>query len=195
MPHNRWTTEEIEVLLREYLYYRDRGALDELAKRLRRRKAEICRKAGTLGLTDPRHPKLYSVPLGSRSAQWKGDRATAGAGRSRARARYERGKCEECDAPALDRHHVDGDTLNNVPSNVRLLCRFHHMKVDGRLEAFRAQARAPRPLAPLRPCIVCKHLSKPLRRGKCHTCNEYFRRHGVERQEAMFVHCHRAKHG
>lgn len=41
--------------------------------------------------------------------------------------------CERCDtSPAVDRHHIDGDPLNNVPSNIQSLCRRCHMEVDGR---------------------------------------------------------------
>jgi integrase/recombinase XerD len=42
--------------------------------------------------------------------------------------------CERCnEAPAVDRHHVDGDPLNNVLENIQSLCRRCHMDVDGRL--------------------------------------------------------------
>lgn len=41
--------------------------------------------------------------------------------------------CERCqNAPAVDRHHVDGDPLNNVAENIQSLCRRCHMEVDGR---------------------------------------------------------------
>lgn len=43
------------------------------------------------------------------------------------------GPCQRCgEAPATDRHHVDGDPLNNVPDNIMLVCRQCHMDVDGR---------------------------------------------------------------
>jgi hypothetical protein len=34
---------------------------------------------------------------------------------------------------------------------------------------------------PPSPCVHCGQLSKPLRKGRCHACSMYFRRHGVER--------------
>lgn len=42
--------------------------------------------------------------------------------------------CEHChDAPAVDRHHIDGNALNNVLENIQSLCRRCHMEIDGRL--------------------------------------------------------------
>ena len=46
-------------------------------------------------------------------------------------------KCEECEAPAVDRHHKDGDPSNNDLTNVASLCRRCHMLADGRLEILR----------------------------------------------------------
>lgn len=69
---------------------------------------------------------------------WKGDRVGKDAGRTRARKAFPvLGKCEECGKDATERHHKDGSTANNEPSNIALLCRSCHMKRDGRLEAFR----------------------------------------------------------
>ena len=42
--------------------------------------------------------------------------------------------CVKCRAKG-ERHHVDGNPLNNVPENIAWLCRHHHMELDGRLEA------------------------------------------------------------
>lgn len=41
--------------------------------------------------------------------------------------------CERCGAEAVDRHHRDGNPLNNDPGNVASLCRRCHMELDGRL--------------------------------------------------------------
>lgn len=30
-------------------------------------------------------------------------------------------------------------------------------------------------------CLICKRRYSPLRKGRCHACNEYWRRHGIER--------------
>ena len=40
--------------------------------------------------------------------------------------------------------------------------------------------RRPRPKTVSQPCVVCKELRGVLRKGRCHRCNEYFRRHGTE---------------
>ncbi len=42
--------------------------------------------------------------------------------------------CERCqNAPAVDRHHINGNPLNNEPGNIASLCRRCHMEVDGRI--------------------------------------------------------------
>lgn len=43
------------------------------------------------------------------------------------------GACERCGADKTERHHKDGNTLNNVSSNIAVLCRRCHMDADGRL--------------------------------------------------------------
>lgn len=46
--------------------------------------------------------------------------------------------CERCGGKSYDRHHIDGNTLNNAPGNIQFLCRKCHMLEDGRLAAFKA---------------------------------------------------------
>jgi ribosomal protein L40E len=48
-------------------------------------------------------------------------------------------RCEmaDCDSAAMDRHHIDGNPLNNARENVMFLCRRHHMLADGRLDTLR----------------------------------------------------------
>lgn len=103
------------------------------------------------------------------------------AGHKRCRELYPvLGACEHdgCTAPAVDRHHIDGDPFNNARSNVAFLCRRHHMAVDGRgaiLGTFKVPVRLGKP------CSNCQRSAKPLRRGRCGACNEYLRRTGEER--------------
>lgn len=61
------------------------------------------------------------------------------AGRMRAKRAYpEIADCERCGGrPATDRHHVDGNTFNNLRSNVLFVCRRCHMELDGRLRLTR----------------------------------------------------------
>jgi hypothetical protein len=103
-------------------------------------------------------------------------------GRRKARRLYPvLGKCELCDNKASDRHHKDSNTYNNDLSNVMLLCRYHHMEADGRLAEFlRLNDKRPA-LKTAKRCIICGIYEYPLRKGRCHACNEYLRRTGSER--------------
>lgn len=108
---------------------------------------------------------------------WKGDAAGADTKRNRARRRYALGPCVLCGAPGCDRHHKDGNTGNNVPENIAVLCRKCHMLIDGRMDAIHRIDRK----RPAKPCLNCQRLSKPLRKGRCHACHEYLSQRGVER--------------
>jgi hypothetical protein len=103
-------------------------------------------------------------------------------GRDEARRLFpEIGDCERCGVPATDRHHKDGDTWNNERSNLEFLCRRCHMQVDGRMLAFESHSASKRGHQPPNQCVNCNRYMKPLRRGRCHACNEYLRRRGAER--------------
>lgn len=53
------------------------------------------------------------------------------AGRARARRLYpNNAPCEVCGKPNAQRHHVDGNTQNNLPINIRRLCPKHHIHAD-----------------------------------------------------------------
>jgi hypothetical protein len=105
---------------------------------------------------------------------WKGDDAKTSTKRERAQRMYELGPCVKCGEPGVDRHHVDGDTGNNDPSNVEILCRWCHMLTDGRLAAFIAMPR--RPKQPPKICIDCGQPYKPMRKGRCAACDVRARR-------------------
>ncbi len=90
------------------------------------------------------------------------------------------GNCELCDTPALDRHHKDGNEYNNSRSNLMFSCRRHHMEVDGRLGVFMSHKAKPKAKV-IKSCIICGRFYFPLRKGRCHACNEYWRRNGKER--------------
>ena len=123
----------------------------------------------------------YWGPRGTAHPDWKGDAASPTSKRARAQRWYPLGPCEACGKPATDRHHRDGDPGNNTPGNIALRCRRCHMLLDGRLAAFLATSRSRRGPQPPQPCRNCGRLVKPLRRGRCHPCNEYLRRRGIER--------------
>lgn len=109
---------------------------------------------------------------GEHNVAWKGDAATTLVKRKRAVRRYPLGPCqhEGCDAWASDRHHIDGNTGNNDPSNIRLLCRRHHMIEDGRLQKLAALNP---PKKPPQPCVECGRLSRLRTHGLCTRCHSH----------------------
>ena len=56
---NLFSKEDEEYLRDRYVVYRDAGMLQVLADEMGRTKQFICRKAGTMGITDPGHAKNY----------------------------------------------------------------------------------------------------------------------------------------
>lgn len=126
---------------------------------------------------------------GPDNPQWKGDNLKwRESGHGRCRKMYALGPCAICGKQAIDRHHKDGNTVNNAPENVQILCRRCHMTVDGRMPAFVAAkgGRRTEPLPPF-PCVHCGRVVPRNRRwyGRCGTCNEYWRAHGVERPQHL----------
>ena len=114
--------------------------------------------------------------------RYKGNEAGQEAGRLRARKLYPiLGKCELCENKAVERHHNDGNTLKNERLNLRFLCRHDHMKVDGRLNKLIERNRQIPKLQLKKICMNCGALAFPLRKGLCHSCNEYNRRNGTNR--------------
>jgi hypothetical protein len=108
-----------------------------------------------------------------------------GTGAVRCRAIYPViGNCELCDKLAFDRHHIDGNRLNNNENNIMFLCRTHHMEVDGRLSRFKELPKKPRLETP-RECKVCRKKVYPIRKGRCHSCNEYYRRNGIDKVQEL----------
>lgn len=109
---------------------------------------------------------------GTDHPRWTGDDVSKNGGHKRAGKLYVLGACVRCGKPATDRHHVNGNTADNRPENVMILCRSCHMALDGRAEKLAENSRARhRPLPP-KPCLKCTRLYKPLRRGLCSACYE-----------------------
>lgn len=101
-------------------------------------------------------------------------------GRAIAQRLYpELGTCERglCLEPAVDRHHKDRDVFNNDRSNIEFLCRRCHKLTHGQKIA---SNYTPQRLPP-KPCVNCHRPSKPLRNGRCHTCDRYHTKTGMER--------------
>jgi hypothetical protein len=101
------------------------------------------------------------------------------ANRQKAQRLYpEIGRCERClTAPACDRHHIDENTENNHRVNLEFLCRRCHVHAHG-LKSQIGFTHAPKPRTP---CRNCGRKIKPLRNGRCHTCDRYLTVRGVER--------------
>jgi len=73
-------------------------------------------------------PKSSIAHMGERNPMWKGDNVQVNTGRRRARRLFEVPE-------GLERHHIDGNTLNNIPENIEFLNRRDHMIKDGRMNS------------------------------------------------------------
>ena len=72
--------------------------------------------------------------IGEAHYAWQGDAVSEKGGRKRALRLYPQiGPCAGCGNERADRHHKDGNTANNAPSNIEALCRRCHMEGDGRM--------------------------------------------------------------
>lgn len=86
--------------------------------------------------------------FGKEHHHWKGDAVTIRGGRTRALRIYRNiGPCVSCGSKRSERHHKDGNTANNEPGNIIILCRRCHMREDKRIEAFKQLARKNQPRA------------------------------------------------
>ena len=84
---------------------------------------------------------------GAQHHSWKGPSVRVESGRMRAVRMYPHvGPCVECGKEKAERHHIDGNTTNNDPSNIAILCRRCHMKSDGRLEKVKAHLKEVQPI-------------------------------------------------
>ena len=76
-------------------------------------------------------------------------------GRQRARRWYPtRRFCETCGVAPAERHHRDGNQMNNEESNIAWLCRACHMAIDGRLTRSAARGRT-MAIHTRETCVVC----------------------------------------
>ncbi len=176
-----------DLLIKAYYARRltDGFYLPSLAAVMGRSVPTVCKRARKLGLTNTTAPKNWAQ-RNTKFDPRQDELANLEGYRKRARVRYKLpAKCRYCDAPPTDRHHKDGNPRNNLPSNIDFVCRRCHMVEDGRLARLVAVARATAPLrvTVAKRCVNCNGTSKPkpLRKGRCHKCNEYLRRTGRER--------------
>ena len=94
-----------------------------------------CPDCGSLKLG--RVPRCRPCSGIARRGEHRTDNPSNSTGWSRARAARPLQTCEypDCESFGMDRHHIDGNPLNNDLSNISVYCRRHHMTVDGRLES------------------------------------------------------------
>lgn len=71
---------------------------------------------------------------GSEHHSWKGDNVTKTTGRVRAEKMFKLEPCEICSSKKSERHHIDGNPINNDRENIMFLCRKHHIAIENRLE-------------------------------------------------------------
>jgi len=77
--------------------------------------------------TEEAKEKIRVAKIGEKNPMWKGDNVGKDEGRKRARQRYKTPENKEI-------HHIDGNPLNNDPSNIMIVTRREHMEEDGRLD-------------------------------------------------------------
>jgi hypothetical protein len=130
----RWTKTE-EQLLRNKREHCTDAELAIILKRAVRSVQAKCRGLGIKASEEVRREAIRITKIGTKNPNWKGAECGQRSGGGRARTLY-RGNspCAVCGSPKTERHHKDGNTLNNLPSNISFLCRKHHMDTDGRLE-------------------------------------------------------------
>jgi 5-methylcytosine-specific restriction endonuclease McrA len=84
---------------------------------------------------------------GSEHHAWKGENVSNRAAHHRAETRFKNlPPCEDCGNVVSERHHADGNPLNNMASNIKFLCRKCHMSKDGRLEKLKAMIPIVQPM-------------------------------------------------
>lgn len=90
--------------------------------------------------TGKRRPEVTEQLSGKtqeRAHRWIGDNATKNTGRHRAERWYPIKACEVCGKTGgghqIHRHHKDGNTLNNNPENIAILCTRHHGEAHRKL--------------------------------------------------------------
>ena len=76
--------------------------------------------------------KCRQMPKLDKHPSWKGDSANPKTGRTRAWKMFKLEPCEVCRSKKSERHHIDGNPLNNVRKNIMFLCRKHHVAIEGR---------------------------------------------------------------
>jgi len=112
-----WSKNEIEFLQANYCKLRHKEIAKELGPL-----DDTARKNISLSKQKEKHPN------------WKGDNTSKENGRTRANRWFKQKPCILCKNKKGERHHIDGNPLNNNLNNIKFLCRRCHMIEDGRLK-------------------------------------------------------------
>ena len=106
----------------EWWYYGSSGK----RRRLKKKKCSDCgREYFTPSVTTGRCKRCANK--GVNNPRWKGGKIKKKSGNARALKLFLKiGDCEKCAAPASVRHHIDRNTLNNAPENIKILCHKCH---------------------------------------------------------------------
>lgn len=67
--------------------------------------------------------RMLKENIGEKNPAWKGDNATKHTGRTRAEKLY---PCPN----GMERHHIDGNPLNNAPENIQFVTKKQHFRLD-----------------------------------------------------------------
>lgn len=94
-----------------------------------------------------REKRRRASSSGSLHHSWKGDNIVPQSGRGRALKMYPEAPCEICGVMPGQRHHIDGNPINNNPDNIKFLCPKCHTTEDGRRERFRKLTKDNQPKA------------------------------------------------
>ena len=87
----------------------------------------ICEGTKRVGHRPWKQNKRSEDKRESKNPMWHGDKAEPHAGRLRAIRKF---PCPK----GLERHHKDGNSLNNKSENIEFVTRKQHMIIDGRMK-------------------------------------------------------------
>lgn len=183
MAHKLWSKVEDKKLVQFYQTIQtSEQTMSQFGATIGRTPRACINRAVLLGLTSVKNMGC-KVLRGDRNPLWKGDEASDGSKRIRARRMYSLGPCERCGAAGTERHHKDANPGNNHKSNIMIVCRRCHMTVDGRLNAAIEYLKSVSKIfKPPKPCCNCGLNFKPLRQGRCSPCYQYFTRVGSDKK-------------
>lgn len=120
--YGRHISEETKAKMREARLGKHQSE-ETIAKRIAKTKGM---KRSEETKTKMREAMIARKLLREKNPNWKGDRITQHSGRDRARSWY---PCPK----GMERHHIDGNPLNNSPENVMIVTPKEHMELHNRL--------------------------------------------------------------